>query len=67
MLTTVGYGDYSGFNSDEYLYTIAIEFLGLNLFALLTVQITPLVTPEIDFQGMLMIKTDKLDIWIRKM
>lgn len=67
MLTTVGYGDYSGFTSDEYLFTIALEFCGLNLFALLTVQIEPLVTPEIDFSAMLMIKIDKLDVWIKKM
>ena len=67
VLTTVGYGDYTGQNSEEYLFTIFLEFCGLTLFALLTGLITPLVTPEIDFQGMLMIKTDKLDVWIKKM
>ena len=49
VLTTVGYGDYAGQNSPEYLFTIFIEFCGLTFFALLTGLITPLVTPEIDF------------------
>ena len=49
VLTTVGYGDYAGFNSNEFMYTILLEFCGLTFFALLTGLITPLVTPEIDF------------------
>ena len=67
VLTTVGYGDYAGQNSAEFIFSICLEFCGLTFFALLTGLITPLVTPEIDFQGMLMIKTDKLDFWIKKM
>ena len=67
VLTTVGYGDYAGQNSAEFIFSISLEFCGLTFFALLTGLITPLVTPEIDFQGMLMIKTDKLDFWIKKM
>lgn len=67
VLTTVGYGDYAGSNSTEFIFSIVLEFCGLTFFALLTGLITPLVTPDIDFQGMLMIKTDKLDVWIKKM
>ena len=67
VLTTVGYGDYAGLNSQEFLFTIFLEFCGLTFFALLTGIITPLVTPEIDFDGLLMIKTDKLDLWLMKM
>lgn len=67
VLTTVGYGDFAGTNSNEFLFSICLEFCGLTFFALLTGLITPLVTPETDFQGMLMQKTDNLDIWIKKL
>ena len=67
VLTTVGYGDYTGTNSNEYIYSILLEFCGLSFFALLTGLITPLVTPEKDFNGLLMDKNDSLDLWIKKM
>ena len=67
VLTTVGYGDYAGGNTSEFIFTICLEFCGLTFFALLTGLITPLVTPDQDFVGMLMEKTDCLDIWIKKL
>lgn len=67
MLTTVGYGDYAGLNSTEFVFSIGLEFCGLTFFALLTGLIAPLVTPEKDYQGMLMEKTGDLDIWIKKL
>ena len=66
MLTTVGYGDYYGTNSPEWLFSIVLEFCGLTFFALLTGLITPLVTPEKNFKGLLMEKSDNLDLWIKK-
>ncbi len=42
MLTTVGYGDYTGKNSEEYIFSIFIEFGGLSFFAMLTVMIKQL-------------------------
>ena len=66
VLTTVGYGDYTGKNFGEYLFTICVEFCGLSFFALLTGLITPLVTPEKDFHGMIMDKLDNLDIWVKR-
>ena len=44
MLTTVGYGDYTGGEIPEYIYTMALEFLGLSFFATLTGLLTGLVT-----------------------
>ena len=49
VLTTVGYGDYAGSNTREFIFSITLEFCGLTFFALLTGLITPLVTPEKDF------------------
>ena len=39
MLTTVGYGDYAGQNSEEFIFSILIEFGGISFFAMLTVMI----------------------------
>ena len=67
-LTTVGYGDYAGTNSIEYLYTIGLEFCGLSFFALLTGLLAlQLVTKEKDFYELLSDKNDALDRWIKKM
>ena len=66
VLTTVGYGDYAGTNSTEFIFSIVLEFCGLSFFAILTGLITPLVTPEKDFNGLLMEKSDILDLWIKK-
>ncbi len=35
VITTVGYGDYTGSTSIEYCYTMAIEFLGFVIFSVL--------------------------------
>jgi len=31
-LSTVGYGDFKGYTTEEYLYTIAVEFIGIGFF-----------------------------------
>ena len=35
-ITTVGYGDYTGVNTDEYLFSLVLEFIGITFFSLLT-------------------------------
>ena len=67
MLTTVGYGDYAGLGSEEFIFSILLEFCGLSFFALLTGMIGPLVAPEKDFSVMTTEKTSELDIWIKKL
>lgn len=32
-LSTVGYGDFKGFTTTEYLYTMGVEFIGIGFFA----------------------------------
>ena len=49
VLTTVGFGDFTGATSKEYVFSICLEFCGLTFFSLLTGLITPLVTPDKDF------------------
>ena len=35
VVTTVGYGDYAGGTTVEYMYTIGLEFFGLVVFSVL--------------------------------
>ena len=67
VLTTVGFGDFTGGTSKEYIFSIVLEFCGLTFFSLLTGLITPLVTPDKDFKGMQLDRTDSLDLWIKKL
>ncbi len=67
VLTTVGFGDFTGVSTDEYLFSICLEFCGLTFFSLLTGLITPLVTPDKNFVGMQLDKSDSLDLWIKKL
>ena len=43
VITTVGYGDYSGKTNIEYLAMIGLEFFGLVVFAVLQVAVTQMV------------------------
>ena len=45
-LTTVGYGDQKGYTKYEYLFQMAIEFLGIALFSFLMGSINTLVVTD---------------------
>ena len=44
VITTVGYGDYSGGTTLEYQFTTAVEFLGFAIFAMLQIAVVQIVT-----------------------
>ena len=67
VLTTVGYGDYAGLGSEEFIFSVFLEFCGLSFFALLTGMIAPLVAPTKDFNALITEKTYDLDFWIKKL
>ena len=67
VLSTVGYGDYAGAGTEEFLFTIFLEFCGITFFALLTGLIPELVEPEKDFNKLILDKTYKIDYWIIKL
>lgn len=46
VVTTVGYGDYTGSTTLEYIFTFAIEFFGFVIFTALQIAVLELV--EID-------------------
>lgn len=46
MITTVGYGDYTGSTTIEYAFSLAIEFIGFIIFAVLQIQMLDLLDSE---------------------
>lgn len=66
VITTVGYGDYSGATSDEYIFSIALEFLGLTFFSFLMGSINGIFNTSDNFDDLIEEKLDSLDMWIKK-
>ena len=66
VLTTVGYGDYSGATKIEYLFSIIIQFVGLTVFSSLLGKINSTFNTADGFQDLIEEKLDSLDLWIKK-
>lgn len=66
VITTVGYGDYSGGTQDEYIFSIALEFLGLTFFSFLMGSVTGIFSHSDSFDDLIEEKLDALDSWIKK-
>ena len=65
-VTTVGYGDYSGATSSEYIFSIILEFLGLTFFSFLMGSINSIFDTSDNFDDLIEQKLDQLDMWIKK-
>lgn len=66
VITTVGYGDYAGATSEEYIFSIILEFLGLTFFSFLMGSITGIFNTSDNFDDLIEEKLDSLDMWIKK-
>lgn len=66
VITTVGYGDYSGSTSGEYIFSIALEFMGLTFFSFLMGSINGIFNTSDNFDDLIEEKLDSLDMWIKK-
>ena len=66
VITTVGYGDYTGNTSSEYIFSIALEFLGLTFFSFLMGSINGIFNTSDNFDDLIEEKLDSLDMWIKK-
>lgn len=64
--TTVGYGDYAGGNSTEYLYTLLFEFIGFCYNAVLISIMSSFFDSEVSFEDLLKDKLDELDLWMKR-
>lgn len=58
MITTVGYGDYTGHTSSEYIFSIVLEFIGLIFFSFLMGSINGIFNTSDDFEDLI---DEKLD------
>lgn len=66
VITTVGYGDYAGKTSEEYIFSIGLEFLGLTFFSFLMGSINGIFNTSDNFDDLIEEKLDSLDMWIKK-
>ena len=66
VITTVGYGDYAGHTSNEYIFSIALEFLGLTFLSFLMGSINGIFNTSDNFDDLIEEKLDSLDMWIKK-
>lgn len=65
-LTTVGYGDYTGAEMEEIIFTMILEFIGLTFFSLLTGTISIIAGKKETFNALVNERLDKLDVWIKQ-
>lgn len=66
VITTVGYGDYSGSTTQELIFSMFLEFAGLTFFSLFMNQIGSVFNQSDNFQDLIDGKLDSLDMWIKK-
>ena len=66
VITTVGYGDYTGATQSEYIFSIVLEFMGLTFFSFLMGSITSIFSTSDNFDDLIEQKLDSLDMWIKK-
>ena len=66
-LTTVGYGDFKGFQSNEYIFQMAVEFIGIGFFSFLMGSINNILVQESKLQDIIDEKIEDLDIWLRRL
>lgn len=66
VITTVGYGDFAGHTTHEYLFLMCTEFIGLIVFSFLMNSVSTVFSVSNDFSEIIEHKMEQLDIWIKK-
>ena len=66
-LTTVGYGDFYGHTSREYIYTMFVEFLGIAVFSMIMSSVQQIIGPTTGGDDIITDKLEKVDIWLVKL
>jgi hypothetical protein len=67
VVTTVGYGDFTGKTPYEYVFSIILEFLGLSFFSFLMGSINTIFNTKDNFNDLIEEKLQSLDVWIKKL
>lgn len=65
VITTVGYGDYCGGTTNEYLFLIFLEFASMSFFSILMGSVGRIASNE-TIDDMIEEKYDALYMWIKK-
>ena len=66
-ITTVGYGDISGTTSEEYIFSMFVEFIGLTFFSLLTGTISVMFSSDQSFESLINARMEELDLWLYRL
>jgi len=66
LLATVGYGDFTGGTTAEYLVSIALEFFGIIVFTVLTLFVNQLILSGLTYEKFIENKFRVLEEWIVK-
>ena len=67
VVTTVGYGDYTGGTTVEYLSTLGFEFFGLVVFSLLQVAVSTVVEYDISYDTYQSEKDQSILWWLSEL
>ena len=65
-LTTVGYGDYAGGTTSEYLVTLVFEFIGFCYNAVLISVMSSFFASEANFADLLDSRLQEMDLWMKR-
>ena len=66
-VTTVGYGDYRGYTSQEFTFQMLIEFMGIGIFSFLMNSINKLFDTEIELLEIIDKRMDDIETWLREL
>jgi len=66
-LSTVGYGDIRGYTTEEYLYTMLVEFIGIGFFSFIMGSINQIILNQDLEQDIIDAKLGDVDTWLLKL
>jgi hypothetical protein len=66
-LSTVGYGDFKGTTTMEYLYTMGVEFVGIGFFSFIMGSINRIILTQGRDQDIIDDRLENIDVWLLKL
>ena len=66
-ITTVGYGDITGNTTNEYIFSMCVEFIGLTFFSFLTGTISVMFSGDQSFESLINARMEELDLWLLRL
>jgi len=66
-LTTVGYGDYKGFTTTEYVFTMVVEFIGILFFSVIMASVNDILDDGSSDYDIVETKLENVDVWLVKL